>query len=153
MPAQRLKQFLDSKNVRYVSINHSMAFTALEIAKSAHLSSKEMAKTIILLIDDQPVMAVLPAAYKIDLEMLRDAFETINVELASEQDFAKLFPDCEVGAMPPFGNLYAMDIYIAESITEHTYIAFSAGSHSEVIRMTYNDYEALVSPSFIMLAS
>ena len=153
MPAQRLKQFLDSKNVRYVSLNHSMAFTALEIAKSAHLSSKEMAKTIILLIDDQPTMAVLPAAYKVDLEMLRDAFETNNVELASEQDFAKLFPDCEVGAMPPFGNLYAMDVYIAESITEHTYIAFSAGSHSEVIRMTYNDYEALVSPSFIMLTS
>jgi len=112
-----------------------------------------MAKTLVLLIDGHPAMAVLPAAYKIDLEMLRDAFETNNVELASEQKFAKLFPDCEVGAMPPFGNLYDMDVYIAESITEHTYIAFSAGSHSEVIRMTYSDYQALVSPSFILLAS
>ena len=153
MPAQRLKQFLDSKHVKYVSINHSMAFTALEIAKSAHLPSKEMAKSIILHIDNQTAMAVLPAAYKINLEILRDAFETDNIKLATEQEFARLFPDCEIGAMPPFGNLYGMEVYVAESITEHAYIAFSAGSHSEVIRMAYKDYEKLVAPSFIILAS
>ncbi len=153
MPAQRLTEFLDNNSVKYVAINHSMAFTALEIAKSAHVPAKEMAKTIILKIEGTSAMAVLPAAHKIDLALLKDAFETDKVELANEQEFAKLFPDCEVGAMPPFGNLYALDVYVAESITEHPYIAFSAGSHSEVIRMAYKDYEKLVSPSFIILKS
>ncbi len=153
MPAQRLTEFLDNNNVKYVAINHSMAFTALEIAKSAHVPIKEMAKTLILKIDNETAMAVLPAAYKIDLAILRDAFDTENVELASEQEFARLFPDCEVGAMPPFGNLYELDVYVAESITEHPYFAFTAGSHSEVIRMAYKDYEHLVSPSFIILES
>jgi Ala-tRNA(Pro) deacylase len=151
MPAKRLKQYLDTHNIKYVSISHSLAFTALEIAKSAHIPSKEMAKTIIVNIDGQPAMVVLPAAYKMDLKILSEVFDTA-VTLADEPEFSRLFPDCEVGAMPPFGNLYDLDVYIAESVTERETIAFNAGSHSEVIKMTYKDFEQLVKPKLILLA-
>lgn len=151
MPAKRLKQYLNTHNIKYVSISHSLAFTALEIAKSAHISSKEMAKTIIVKIDDQPVMVVLPAAYKMDLKILSEVFGAA-VTLADEPEFSRLFPDCEVGAMPPFGNLYDLDVYVAESVTERETIAFNAGSHSEVIKMAYKDFEKLVQPKLILLA-
>jgi len=151
MPAKRLKQYLDTHKIKYVSISHSLAFTALEIAKSAHISSKEMAKTIIVNIDGQPAMVVLPAAYKMDLKILSEVFDSA-VTLADEPEFSRLFPDCEVGAMPPFGNLYDLDVYIAESVTERETIAFNAGSHSEVIKMAYKDFEKLVKPKLILLA-
>lgn len=153
MPAKKLKQFLDSQNVKYVSIAHSLAFTALEVAKSAHIPSKELAKTVIVKVNGEMAMAVLPASYRVDLDLLNEAFGVSNVELATEQEFASRFPDCEVGAMPPFGNLYEMDVYVAESLTEDKQIAFNAGSHSEVIKMTYQDFEDLVKPKFIMLST
>ncbi len=151
MLAKRLKQYLDTHNIKYVSISHSLAFTALEIAKSAHIPSKEMAKTLIVEIDGQPAMVVLPAADKINLKVLSEVFDA-PVTLADEPEFSKLFPDCEVGAMPPFGNLYDLDVYIAESVTERETIAFNAGSHSEVIKMAYKDFEKLVKPKLILLA-
>jgi len=151
MLAKRLKQYLDTHNIKYVSISHSLAFTALEIAKSAHIPSKEMAKTLIVEIDDQPTMVVVPAADKINLKVLAEVFDA-SVTLADEPEFSKLFPDCEVGAMPPFGNLYDLDVYIAESVTERETIAFNAGSHSEVIKMAYKDFEKLVKPKLILLA-
>ncbi len=153
MIAKKLKDFLDSHNVKYVTIAHSLAFTALEIAESAHIPAKELAKTVIVKVDSKMAMAVLPAAYRVDLDLLKDAFEAKKVELASEQEFTAMFPDCEVGAMPPFGNLYGMDVYVAESLTEDEEIAFNAGSHSEVVKMAYKDFEVLVQPSFIMLSS
>jgi len=151
MPAKRLKQYLNTHNIKYVSISHSLAFTALEIAKSAHIPSKEMAKTIIVKIDGQPAMVVLPAAYKMDLKIVSEIFDAA-VTLADETEFSMLFPDCEVGAMPPFGNLYDLDVYVAESVTERETIAFNAGSHSEVIKMAYKDFEKLVQPKLILLA-
>ena len=151
MPAKRLKQYLDTHNIKYVSISHSLAFTALQIAKLAHIPSKEMAKTIIVKVGGQPAMVVLPAAYKMDLKILSEVFDT-SVTLADEPEFSRLFPDCEVGAMPPFGNLYDLDVYIAESVTERETIAFNAGSHSEVIKMAYKDFEKLVKPKLILLA-
>ncbi len=151
MPAKRLKQYLDTYNIKYVSISHSLAFPALEIAKSAHIPSKEMAKTLIVKIDGQPAMVVLPAAYKMDLKILSEVFDT-SVTLADEPEFSRLFPDCEVGAMPPFGNLYDLDVYVAESVTERETIAFNAGSHSEIIKMAYKDFEKLVQPKLILLA-
>jgi Ala-tRNA(Pro) deacylase len=153
MPAQRLKNYLDRQGVRYITISHSMAFTAIEIAKSSHVPCKEMSKTLVLSIQDKPVMAVVPAVQKFDLSILRDAFATEQVELTPEDQFSILFPDCEVGAMPPFGNLYGMDTYVAESVTEQEYIAFNAGSHTEIIKMLYHDYENLVAPKFVILAA
>lgn len=151
MPSEKLKAFLDSHSVKYISIAHSLAFTGLEIAKSAHIPTKILAKTVILKIDGEPTMMVLPAAYQIDMENLSQALRGSVVELATEQEFFTLFPDCEVGAMPPFGNLYGMKVYVAERLTENEDIVFNAGSHSEVIQMAYNDYEELVQPTMIVL--
>ncbi len=153
MPSKILKEFLDKNDIKYVSIMHSLAFTSVDIAKSAHVPSKEMAKTVIIKIDNELAMAVVPANIKVNLQLLQQALDLDNIELASEQEFTKLFSDCEVGAMPPFGNLYNMDVYVAENLTVDKQITFNAGSHLEVIQMDYKDFEALVKPQFIMLAS
>ena len=151
MPAKRLQEFLDSHNVKYVTISHSMAFTAIDIAKSAHVPTKEMAKIVVIKLAGGYGMVVLPASYRVDLEILKEAFKTEDVELAGENEFSRLFPDCEVGAMPPFGNLYDMDVYLAEPLTENEDIAFNAGSHSEILKMAYSDFERLVKPKLVVL--
>lgn len=153
MPSKILKDFLDNNDIKYVSIMHSMAFTAVEIAKSAHIPSKEMAKTVIVKNGDSLAMAVVPANYKVKLNLLRQALGSDNIKLADEREFTQRFPDCEVGAMPPFGNLYDMEVYVAESLTEDAKISFNAGSHSEIIQMDYSDYERIVQPRFIMLSN
>ena len=151
MPAKRLQEFLDSHNVKYVTISHSMAFTAIDIAKSAHVPTKEMAKIVVIKLAGGYGMVVLPASYRVDLEILKEAFKTEDVELAGENEFSRLFPDCEVGAMPPFDNLYDMDVYLAEPLTENEDIAFNAGSHSEILKMAYSDFERLVKPKLVVL--
>ena len=151
MPSKMLKEFLDENDIKYVSIMHSLAFTAVEIAKSAHIPSREMAKTVIIKIDGELAMAVVPANYKVRLDLLQQALDSDSIELASEPEFTARFPDCEVGAMPPFGNLYDMEVFVAESLTEDDKIAFNGGSHLEVIQMDYRDFENLVKPKFIIL--
>ena len=146
VPAKKLKEFLDKHEVKYVSISHSPAYSAQAAAESAHIPGKELAKTVIVRIDDRWAMAVLPASYRVHLGHLKSALSASHAELATEAEFEKLFPDCEKGAMPPFGNLYDMDVYVAEQLTEDEEIAFSAGSHSELVRMSYKDFEQLVSP-------
>jgi Ala-tRNA(Pro) deacylase len=146
MPAQKLKEFLDSSRVKYVTITHSLAYTAQEIAASAHVAGKELAKTVIVKIDDKMAMAVLPASYKINFDLLKNAAGASKVELANEQEFRGRFPESEVGAMPPFGNLYSMEIFVEESLSQDDEIAFNAGSHTELIRLGYRDFERLVTP-------
>ncbi len=151
MPSTLLKEYLDENDIKYVSIMHSMAFTAVDIAKSAHIPSRELAKTVILEVNSEMAMAVVPANYKVNLDIIKDALDTHDVRLADESKFTPRFNDCEVGAMPPFGCLYDMDVYVAESLSEDDKIAFNAGSHLEVIQMDYKDYENLVKPRFIFL--
>ena len=151
MPVKKLKQFLDSHDIKYVSIIHSPAYSAQAIAESAHIPGKELAKTVIVKIDDRFAMAVLPAAYRVHLGHLKVAVSASNVELATETEVEKLFPDCEKGAMPPFGNLYDMEVFVAEQLTEDEEIAFSAGSHTELIRLTYKDFDRLVMPRITAL--
>ena len=146
MPVKKLKEFLDREKVKYVSIIHSPAFTAQEVAASAHVPGKNLAKTVIVNVDGETAMAVLPANRKIVLEDLREAAGTEAVKFASEDEFKQLFPDCETGAMPPFGNLYGMDVFVATTLAEDDEIAFNAGSHTELIKMTYGDFERLVHP-------
>jgi Ala-tRNA(Pro) deacylase len=152
MPTQKLKQFLDSHQVKYVTIRHSPAFTAQEIAASAHVPGKELAKTVMVKIDGQLAMAVLPASHRVDLELLAEASGGSTVELAHERDFEDLFAGCEVGAMPPFGNLYGMKVFVASSLTEDEEIAFNAGSHTELIRLAYDDFARLVAPAVVRLS-
>ena len=151
MLSERLKQYLDSQNIKYVTIKHSLAFTALEIAESAHVPADIMAKTVIIELDGKLAMAVIPANAKLDRHHPEDTFGAKNVQLAEEADFAHAFPDCEVGAMPPFGNLYDMQVFAAEDLGKQESIAFNAGSHSEIVKMAYKDYERLVSPKKIRL--
>ncbi len=146
MPDKKLKAFLDEEGVKYVSITHSTAYTAQEIAASAHIPGKELAKTVIVELDGEMAMAVLPATAKVDLGLLREVAGAEKVELATEEDFQSRFPGCKPGAMPPFGNLYAMRVFADESLTEDDEIAFNAGSHTELVRLAYEDFERLVDP-------
>ncbi|MEN8194497.1 MAG: YbaK/EbsC family protein, partial [Bacteroidota bacterium] len=146
MPTQKLKNALDENNIKYVTINHSQAFTAQEIAASAHIKGDEFAKTVILKIDGKMAMAVLPASYSIDFSELDQLGLGESVRLANEMEFKDRFPGCEVGAMPPFGNLYDMPVYVAESLMKDEEIAFNSGTHKELIKMKTEDYVKLVNP-------
>lgn len=152
MPIKTLKAFLDDQHVKYVTIQHSIAYTAQETAESAHIPGNEMAKTVMVLLDDRMAMAVLRAPDKVDLKRLRDAAGAKNAEFASETQFQGLFPGVDVGAMPPFGNLYDMPVYVEESLTHDRRIAFNAGSHSELMQLAYEDFARLVTPKVARFA-
>jgi Ala-tRNA(Pro) deacylase len=149
MPVKKLKEFLDQNKIKYISINHSSAYTAQEIAASAHIPGKDLAKTVIIKVDGKMAMAVLPASYKIDFELLKEMTGSEKVRLADENEFRDRFPGCEVGAMPPFGNLYGMEVFVARSLSGDEEIAFNAGSHTELIKLSYSDFERLVKPKII----
>src|SRR6266481_3554831 len=144
MPVTKLKEFLDREKIKYVSIVHSTAYTAQEVAASAHITGRELAKTVIVELDGEMAMAVLPANRKIVLQDMREVTGSDQVKFASEEQFREKFPECETGAMPPFGNLYGMDVFLAESLTQNDEIAFNAWSHTELIRMKFDDFERLV---------
>ncbi len=152
MPVIKLKNFLDENKVKYTTISHSKAFTAQQVAHSAHISGKDMVKTVMILIDGKMAMAVLPASRHVDFQLLKEAVGKKNITLASETDFRNLFPECDVGTMPPFGNLYDMEVYVDISLAEDHEIAFNAGSHTELIQMAWEDFERLVSPVVIRFA-
>jgi Ala-tRNA(Pro) deacylase len=152
MPVQRLKDFLDEHQVKYVVISHSRAFTTQEIAAATHIPGKELAKTVIVDIDGKTAMAVVPGSQKVDLALLRDALGAERVALAKEAAFKDRFPECDLGAMPPFGNLYGMPVYVADSLTEDEEIAFNAGSHDQLVKMAYRDFERLVRPEVMRFA-
>jgi len=153
MPVKKLKEFLDSNNIKYLTISHSGAYTAQQIAASAHIPGQELAKTVMVKIDGKMAMAVLPASYRVDFDLLKKTIGVKSVELASEQEFEDMFPECEIGAMPPFGNLYGMEVFVAENLTKDKEIAFNAGSHTELIRLTYKDFERLVKPKVMKFTS
>ena len=153
MPAKRLKEFLDSNNVKYVTISHSPAYTAQAIAASAHVSGKELAKTVMIKVGGKMAMAVLPASYQVDFDLMKEAVGSKEIELATEAEFKDLFPECEVGAMPPFGNLYDMPVYSAAKLAEDDEIAFNAGSHTELIKLGYKDFERLVNPTVVKFSA
>jgi Ala-tRNA(Pro) deacylase len=143
----RLKDYLDENKIKYVKITHSRAYTAQEIAASVHIPGKELAKTVIVKVSDDFAMVVLPASRKINFDRLKTVVGNNDVRLAEENEFKGLFPDCEVGAMPPFGNLYNVPVYVASALAEDEEIAFNAGTHTDVIKLSYSDFEKLVKPA------
>lgn len=153
MPLEKLKEFLDSEKVKYVVISHSLAYTAAGIAALAHIPGKELAKTVIVKIDGALAMAVVSASQHVDLSFLKAATFANTVELAGEDEFKERFPDCEVGAMPPFGNLYGMPVFADESLARDKEIAFNAGTHRELVRIAWEDFERLVQPRILRIAS
>lgn len=146
MQARRLTEFLDENQIRYVTLDHSKAYTAQEAAAAAHVSGNELAKPVMVKLDGEMAMAVLPASLQVDFDALAREAGAERAELASEDEFEELFPESELGAMPPFGNLYELPVYADHSLEEDEEIFFSAGSHSQLVRMSYQDYKRLVKP-------
>lgn len=153
MPVKKLKDFLDKEKIRYVVITHSPAYTAQEIAASAHVPGKELAKTVMVKIEGRMAMLVLPSTRKVILQDLRELLGVDQARFATEDEFKGLFPDCEIGAMPPFGNLYGLEVYVAPSLAEDEEIVFNAGSHTELMRMAYRDFERLVQPQLLAFSN
>jgi len=149
MSAPRLLEFLDSQHIKYSTIEHSPAYTAQEVAASSHTPGKELAKSVIVKIDSQVIMAVLPASRRINFDRLKQVSGAKTVELATEREFADLFPDCQLGAMPPFGNLYDVPVLVDESLTDDEEIVFNACNHHELIRLAFEDFTELVKPRIL----
>lgn len=150
---KKLSDYLDNHTIRYLVMHHSKAYTAQEVAESAHVHGGEFAKTVIVKCDGKLAMAVLPAPERIDTELLEAASGADKVELASEEEFKDRFPECEVGAMPPFGNLFDMDVYLEEEMINNEKIIFNAGTHTELVQLSLKDYLSLVNPEITRLTT
>ncbi len=146
MPVQKLREFLDSHRIKYIAIDHSPVYTAREVAASTLVPRREFAKTVMVKLDGDIAMAVVPASRHVNLDTLATTAGAVNAALATEQEFQQLFPGCEVGAMPPFGNLYGMDTYVDEMLKEDDDITFNAGTHTQVVRLAFEDFAKLVQP-------
>jgi len=149
-----ISNFLESQHVPYQSYTHSRAYTAQGIAQAQHLSGKKLAKVVVVISEDKMVMAVVPASHRVDMERLGQALNTENIRLATEEEFRDTFPECELGAMPPLGNIYHLDVWIDDRLKSYPIISFNAGTHSEIIQMSFADFDRLVQPktaSFGML--
>jgi Ala-tRNA(Pro) deacylase len=153
VPLSLLREFLDLNRIQYLVISHSVAYTAQGIAALTHTPGKELAKTVMVMVDGRLAMAVVPASFRVDLHRLKKYLGAASVELASEIEFRDRFADCETGSMPPFGNLYRMDVFVDEALAADKEIAFNAGSHRELVRMKFADFRRLVNPAIILLAA
>lgn len=152
MIAKKLKSYLDEHRVRYTPMVHSPAYTTPEVAAAAHISGCVVAKTVMVIVDGAMAMAVLPSNHRVSMDNLCEIIGTEDVRLAREEEFKDLFPDCETGAMPPFGNLYHIDVYVSAELAEQAEIVFNAGTHTEVISMAFYDFERLVKPQIFRFA-
>lgn len=153
MPVKKLRRFLDENHVSYETIPHPQAFTAQETAAATHVPGKEVAKTVIVKVDGELAMVVVPAPRMVSLDRLRDVTGATEVSLAEEAEFKDRFPEVEAGAMPPFGNLWDMNVFVDRRLREDEVIVFEAGTHTEAIRLPYADFERLVQPVVAELAA
>ena len=152
MPATKFIDYLNSQGVAYTRIRHPKAYTAQEIAAAAHVPGDQLAKTVMVKVDGKLAMAVVPASFRVNLDRLKAHTGAGHVELASESDYRERFPDCEVGAMPPFGNLYGVPVYAAKNLAEEMEIAFCGGAHGELVRIAFEDFNRLVHPKVLDFA-
>lgn len=148
MKSKLLRDFLENHHVKYQCIEHSPSYTAQEVAASAHVSGKSMAKIVIVKIGGKLAMVVLPAPEHVNFNALKQTTGVTDIDLARESEFKTKFPECEVGAMPPFGNLYNMPVFVSNHLTRGK-IVFNAGTHSELMQMSYDDFARLVKPKVI----
>jgi len=143
---KKLKDYLEKNQVRYDVGYHERVYTSQEIAAAMHVPGRELAKVVMVKADGKMVMLVLPASYQVETKKLKKALQCKKLAIAKEREFEELFPDCEVGAMPPFGNLYHLEVWVDQVLTEDEFIFFRAGSHVETLKVKYNDYARLVNP-------
>jgi len=148
---KKLKELFDETKVSYEVYNHPMAYTAQGIAQRQHFSGNEMAKVVMLRADGELVMAVVTGSQKVDLPTVRASLGADEVRLAREDEFYIKFPHCEIGAMPPFGNLFGLPVYMDPAVTKDESIYFNAGNHVQTVRIRYKDFEKLVNPQVVRL--
>jgi Ala-tRNA(Pro) deacylase len=140
-----LEGYLNENKIKYQTQTHSVAYTAQEIAALEHVPGQQMAKVVMVKKDGKPIMTVLPASYRIDFPHLQETLGG-RVELETEKEFSDLFPGCEAGAEPPFGNLFNIEEWVDSSLAENEEIVFNAGTHRETVRMRYEDFAKLAKP-------
>jgi len=143
---KKLKDYLEQNQVRYEVGYHERVYTSQEIAAAMHVPGKELAKVVMVKADGKMTMLVLPASYRVDTKKLKKVLECKKLGIAKEKDFEELFSDSEIGAMPPFGNLYNLEVWVDQILTEDEFIVFQAGSHVETLKIKYSDYAQLVNP-------
>lgn len=153
MTATRIKKYLKSQKTKYKTLKHKPVYTAQEVAASAHIPGRQLAKSVMIKLDNKMAMAVLSAAHQIDFKRLKKALGVKKTKLATEKEFKELLPDCEMGATPPFGNLYDLEVIVDESLSTQEVIAFCAGSHTELIQLSYQDFERLVKPKVVAFSA
>jgi Ala-tRNA(Pro) deacylase len=148
----RLRVFLYENHAEYTHTTHPQAYTAREVASAEHLPSREVAKTVVVFGDERYHMVVVPASRLVDFQEVRHTLGLTHARLATEVEVGQLFPDCELGAMPPLGNLYGMPVYLDSSLADEEMIAFNGGTHRDVVHMRTDEYRSLVHPMVISLA-
>jgi Ala-tRNA(Pro) deacylase len=144
--SRKLKDYLEKNRVPYQIGVHQPVYTSQEIAASMHVPGKELAKVVMVKADGKMVMLVLPASYRVDTKKVKKVLQCKRLGIAKEKDFEEVFPDCEVGAMPPFGNLYNLEVWVDRVLAEDEFVVFQAGSHVETLKIKYHDYTRLVNP-------
>ena len=144
--SNRLKELLQTSKVRYTAMKHPVVYTAQEIAAAQHVPGRQLAKCVLVIADKKPVLAVLPAIHLIALSKLKGVLKAKKLSIGREADIRQYFPDVEVGAMSPFGNLYGVPVIVDEVLAEAGDIVFNAGSHTDTIKMSYADFRRLVKP-------
>jgi len=149
----KLREYLDTQKVPYEVLSHRQAFTAQEIAQAQHVPGRELAKVVMVRSGGAFVMLVVPAPYRVDLERAKLAVGKTDLVLATEDEFRGLFPQCEAGAMPPFGNLYGLPVYVDQTLTRDEEIVFNAGTHTQTVKMKYADFARLVQPKVVAVAA
>ncbi len=149
----RLKNYLEKNGVDYQVFHHQRVYTAQEVAAAQHVPGKELAKVVMVKVDSELAMLVLAASSMVDIDKLKTLFRGKEVNLAQEEEFQGIFPDCETGAMPPFGNLYDLEVYVDTALAEQPHIVFQAGSHVETMRVAYMDFANLVQPKVVDCAT
>ena len=152
MATRRIREFLDGNKVKYVLIGHSKAYTAQEVAQSAHVPGQYLAKVVVVKLDGRLTLAVVPAPCEVDLERLCEAAGAAGAELATEAEFADRFEGCHLGAVPPFGSLFGMDTYADRALARDECVAFNAGTHTDVVVTSFADWCRLAHPKLAPIA-
>jgi Ala-tRNA(Pro) deacylase len=147
----KLKEYLDRQGVRFEHHVHPTAYTAQETASSMHLPGRDIAKTVVIEADGALLLAIVPANQKVDLHHLKFITRAANIRIADEREFSEAFPSCEPGAVPPFGNLFGFSAYCDTQLEQDDTIEFNAGSHTDTLRMAFDDFKKLARPTMIDL--
>jgi Ala-tRNA(Pro) deacylase len=143
---QRIRDYLESQDVPYEELHHSQAFSAQEMAHSLHVSGKICVKAVVAEGDHELVLIVVPATHRLKVEEFKSAMKAHQVEMLVESELVRLFPDCDLGAVPPFGNLYGIEVWVDRAVASTEKIVFCAGTHEDCIRMRYSDFAKLARP-------